>query len=203
MKEVRCINARSYNLTVGRVYNTRQENDDADMHLIINDRGLERSYNSELFEDVNVASTAEQIIQSINVTVRQNNGNLIVRASVEVDGEMVNTNDIQLTGLEARNSCGITEFSGINTLIDSVDAAFSEDRVEDLKYIILQRIFNTIKNGTTFDNCGMITFSTNDDCDLYDTFNDVITNIANSTTRTVNPNHDSNISLWVLTVNGN
>ncbi|AGO48917.1 hypothetical protein N356_gp025 [Cellulophaga phage phi14:2] len=198
MKTIRCINAKSYNLTEGREYVTLNDTDNDSRYMVDNDRGLARNYDASLFEDVVTTLTDEEIIASITPL----EDNLV---SIETrEGETVNVSFLNGAILQRTNmSCGIFELTGINNIsarmTEFVENNFT-DETPEFKLRLAQLIFLTgFQSSTEEIPFASIVLSTNTNAPCFNVIDGVLSDRGGIVETMQNPNSGNEIRFWYIT----
>lgn len=199
MKTIRCINSKSYNLTIGREYQTLRDTDNNDRYSIINDRGLDRNYDATLFEDVVTRLSNDEIFASITPL----EDNII---SIENrEGETLTFSFLDGGASIARTpiSCGIFQLVGVNTISDRiaefVESNFREESLE-FKLDLAKNIFNIGFQSSTEDiQFASIVISTNINHPTFEVIDSVLSDRGGIVETMRNPNSGNDIKFWYIT----
>jgi hypothetical protein len=209
MKQIRCINAKNFNLTVGKEYSTLNENDNDSIVSIVNDRGLTRNYNASLFEDVVNLLNYDDILESIDFSSTYNNRTHVFRISVLDVNSAVRIINFQLQTNSTDISCGVMQLFRVNRMLESIDEIFrsidltglSETQVNNLiTHIIKLTIKDIIQS---HDSIGAILISTNESGssiseNVYELFNNFLCSITDVYASHYNPNTENTIKTWYI-----
>lgn len=200
-----CINPKNYKLTQGKPYLIVEEEED--YILIINDNNKTQRYAKDLFEDEVEAipdappppprRTEQDCINSISIITNERTNNIELRYN-DIEN---NENTITYFGTisESRNSCGIREYDGLNSIMHLI---LENINTEEEDMIDLQKaLFSAFIKYLLYNNIGnsrWMTFSTNQLTENED-FYTVLDELAQvSTPWEENPNSRSMIKLWIL-----
>lgn len=199
-KDVKCINAKTYALRVGREYEAEEIPNNNNYYYIINNNGIRAKYASNLFEDV-VVEVIPDTLQDIKETVRietvfRNNyqdQRTVSTTRLTIDGNHIEFSN-EFTLKEASNSCGIYNANGLDELMNAVCRYVPVK--EDLQKFVLNAIMTSVRDNNRV--TGIITYTTNNHNELFDNLELVMDNLSASKAVGINPIHNSTITLWTF-----
>lgn len=198
MTNIRCVNAGSYRLTVGREYPLLRQNEE--FYFLNNDNGTSVKYAKRYFEEVPDPETTRRRTPPRTVA------NVIASIRMERDAivfENINNEARTLTNPLAYNenmniSCGTAEVYGIDSLLRSIRNLFDDedDYIEEKKAVLRRALTEWIINrpGKAMRICST---TMRQDEDMLSVF----TELAGATTDArVNPNSGNQIKVWIFFV---
>lgn len=211
---IECVDSGSNKLiTVGNKYEIISETENR--YTILNDKGIQKNYAKNLFENNNNDRIVEEINVETSVEIHINEVNFNV--TVRIDGLDEFQYDVKGVACihESNISCGIKQLSGLNDIMK-----FDEDFRDDFKEYIIE---NNVELGENIDldelcnetvaslfqdllselhgTCLYALLSTNLHNNKYYSQNiiDILDDICeNETLIGENPNSGNEIQLWVL-----
>lgn len=223
-KVIKCINSKSYSITVGNEYKVLDETED--LYLIKNDNNNIVKYGKSLFEQVNSVEeivvpapipapipfyTLNEIKNSLNITnyedyddVSTNGNNSIGLSRIEIatkTGTIINIG-CHISLIPREVSCGVydicdinSQYSSIRTSINEIQHLTESEKEQLINYIFAKCIMNLILESEV----NLFNISTNT-CYLYfDNIKEVIESFNNVHSFTAhNPNSSNEIILWTL-----
>lgn len=197
MKQVICTNPKGYRLTQNREY-TVDETQKRGYYQLTNDNGREVFYADDLFRDVPRESTADEIMNTLNIefTLLNNNPNSVsISPSYSIDGGVMSFTST--LGYERMNaSCGICDLAGINGLVSNI-VNIVPNR-QDLHNRMLTTIIERLINYEHL-NYGLFLISTQvDNNNHIELIDSVLSNVGLVRIQKYNPNSGNQIVLWVL-----
>ena len=169
-------------------------------YYVTNNNGVRARYASNLFEDVVeevILDTVQQIKDKIRINtevINYNGRRTKTKVEFDIDGTDINL-EISFSLSQASNSCGIYNAEGLEDLMSTVERLIP-DR-EDLRKFVLEKIMENIKNNNI--DTGMVTYTTNNNHNLFDDLEVVMDNLSAAKVIGVNPAHDSTIMMWTFT----
>lgn len=199
-KDVKCINAKNYSLTVNREYEAEEIPNNNNYYYVTNNNGVRARYASNLFEDIVeevILDTLQQIKDKVRVNTEVINYNgRKTKTKVEFDIDEVDVNlEINFSLSQASNSCGIYNAEGLEDLMTKVQE--NVPNRGNLRKFVLEEIMANIKHNNT--NTGMVTYTTNNNHNLFDDLEVVMDNLSAAKSIGVNPVHNTTIMMWTFT----
>jgi len=195
MKQVKCVNPKNYRLTVDNEYSVEDTNDD--FYLVINDNGKQVRYSKDLFEDVILEDTIEQILERVSL-----NPNRVIN-SFSIDGNNITFNNTTLLGCfdNTHLSCGIGFITNINEAYNRIHTALI-DYVNENRSDLVQQVFKKLfKLNVERINQPKLFYlsSTNTNYIHFEAIDSVLSQFTVSGITGHNPNSGNEIKLWVMT----
>ena len=206
MELKRCINAKSYNLTVRAEYATSEIAGAEGFLMVVNNNGVQVRYNANLFEAIETPIVAEpeaepqlteaEIIAAAMRTLLVEYEQSRIIVSLTVDGVDINIRIVISDNYAIGISCGIHQLSGLwniaNGLRSREQLAIGNLRTLITKEIILLIVEERIEESK------FILLSTNTNMEGFDFINEALMQFSDTTSVGINPNSDNEIKLWVL-----
>lgn len=209
MATVTCTNAKDYKLTVGQAYDLVKET--SDYFYVVNDGGTTAKYVRELFQRgpgrvANAPAPQPAVARPVVPPPPPRRTSRNVIASMRGTVGSVTFNDINNRTVIFNNpfdyesteiSCGVSQVSGLNTLLSRIDTSFNDedDYLEEKKALLRIALTNFLieRNGVA-----MYLLSTNlngQEPELIAVM-DEVAGVASEVKR--NPNSGNNIKTWIF-----
>jgi hypothetical protein len=200
MKKIKCIDIRNYKVTLNKEYELIKEYNG--YFYLKNDNENTVKYSAKMFEVIEEQNNAVPNVVIPPVLLPLTEAQVI--ASVSEDGlsftdtnrEVVDLEIEHLEGIESSISCGITEFNGIDSLIEEIHEqvpTVNDDRIA-LKREIFKKI---IKHSLIEENNAISLLSTTADFD--EDLLPVLDELSDFTSKKINnPNSGNLIKLWMI-----
>lgn len=189
-KQVICVNPKNYRLTRNLEYAVQEV--ETGWYQVINDAGRSVRYASDLFQDVVVESTREDVLGSLTVTA--NDRLLTIRFTIDGDDVVANINRLTESGTDI--SCGIGQLAGLNGLAGNVSRLFNGRRLDLSQEVLNACIEEEVSNS---EDCAFLLLSTNIENNEYaDLISNALDPLCTTHITQNNPNSGNNITLWII-----